>query len=108
MKIIYNELAELADIGHYNFAQKVKLVLSYYGFGQLIGATHKEIKKFEISFRENLFPRYIQTWSQNLQFFPKLVTYRELKTDYRIEPYIMYIPDERHQQAVAQLRVSSQ
>ena len=32
MKIIYNELAELADIGHYNFAQKVKLVLSCYGF----------------------------------------------------------------------------
>ena len=41
MKMIYNELAELAEIGHYNFAQKVKLVLSYYGFdiNQLLGAT---------------------------------------------------------------------
>ena len=65
MKFIYNELAELADIGHYNFAQKVKLVLSCYGFdiNQLIGATHREIKKLGLSFRENLFARYIQTWS---------------------------------------------
>ena len=109
MKMVYNELAELADIGHYNFTQKVKLVLSYNGvdINQLIGATHREIKKLELSLCENLFARYIQTWSQNLHCFPELVTYWEIKTDYRIEPYILYIPDKRHQQAVARLRVSS-
>ena len=109
MKMIHNELAELADIGHYTFVQKVKLLLSYYGFdvNQLIGATHREIKQFELSFRENLFARFIQKWSQNLHFFPKWVTYREMKTDYIIEPYILYIPNKRHQQVVARLRVSS-
>ena len=109
MKMIYNELADLADLGHVHFSQKVKLVLSFYGFdiNQLIGATHREIKKFELIFREILFARYIQKWFQNLHLFPKLVAYREIKTDYKIAPYILYIPDKRHQQAVARLRVSS-
>ena len=46
MKIIFNDLAELADTRLYNIAQKVKLVLSYYGFhiNRLIGAAYRKIK----------------------------------------------------------------
>ena len=46
MKIIFNDLAELSDTRHYNIAQKVKLVLSYYGFdiNRLIGAAYRKIK----------------------------------------------------------------
>ena len=43
MKMIYNELAQLADSGHHIFAQKGKLVLWSYDFdtSKLIGTTHR-------------------------------------------------------------------
>ena len=50
---------------------------------------------------------YIKSWNNDLSKFPKLDTYRKIKSDYRTEPYILYVGIKRHQQALTRLRVRS-
>ena len=72
--------------------------------------SREELKSFEPQFREKRYSYYMHDWHHALNdsiTTRKLCTYRMIKTDYRLEPYLLYIPNKRHQQAMARLRVSS-
>ena len=61
----------------------------------------EELKSFEPQFREKR-----SSWHRALNdpiTTRKLCTYRVIKTGYLLEPYLLYIPNKRHQQAMARL-----
>ena len=53
------------------------------------------------------YSHYLETWYQNQWNFPKLDIYRQIKSDFRVEPHILYVRNRKHQQALSRLRVSS-
>ena len=106
------KLAELADTGHCSFAQKVKLVLPYYGLdiNRMIESTNRESKRLELSFRENLFARHMKECSQNHTFPLNYLHTRKLKRSTQLSPTLFIFPIEGcppPKQAVARLLVSS-
>ena len=109
IKATYNELISLSKQGHDNFAQKVRSLISRYGYADdhLHKMSEEELTSFEFTFREERYSHYIKSWSNDLSKFPKLDTYRKIKSDYRTEPHILYVGIKRHQQALTRLRVSS-
>ena len=109
LKAIYNELFELATKGHDNFAQKISVLLSKHNLNiaEIQNSAQEDLRQFELAFREKRYKQYIDNWHRELGSFPKHDIYREIKEDYRVEPYILYIRNKRHQQALARLRVSS-
>ena len=54
----------------------------------------------ECTFREKWYSHYIKSWSNDVSKFCKLDTYRNIKSDYRKEPYILYVHIKRHQQTL--------
>ena len=109
IKATYNELISLSKQGHDNFAQKVRSLISRYGYADdhLHKMSEEEITSFEFTFREKRYSHYIKSWSNDLSKFLKLDTYRKIKSDYRTEPHILYVGIKIHQQALTRLRVSS-
>ena len=108
LKAIYNEIFELAIKGHDYFAQKISVLLSKHNLNiaEIQNSSKEDLRHFELAFREKRYKQYIDNWHRELGSFPKLDIYREIKEDYRVEPYILYIRNKRHQQALARLRVS--
>ena len=71
--------------------------------------TSADIDKFLQNFNEIRYTRYQQDWLDAIndnRKSSKLRTYRLVKTDYRIEPHILYIRNKKHQRALTRLRVS--
>ena len=60
--------------------------------------------------RELRYDQFICNWKMDLHQrdkLPKLDTYKIIKSDYRIEPHILYVRNKRYQRALTRLRVSS-
>ena len=106
LKAIYNELFELVTKGHDNFAQKISVWLSKHNLNiaEIQNSSQEDLRQFELAFQEKRYQRYIDNWHHELDSFLKLDIYRQIKEDYRVEPYISYIRNKRHQQALARLR----
>ena len=111
IKATYYELISFSKQGHDNFAQKVRSLISRYGYADdhLHKMSEEELTSFEFTFREKRYSHYIKSWSNDLSKFSKLDTYRKIKSDYRTEPHIdiLYVRIKRHQQALTRLRISS-
>ena len=109
LKSIYDELIIFAEKGHNNFARKIIALLSQYGldYSEVHGTFENDLKSFEQNFREKRYSHYVETWYQNQWNFPKLDIYRQIKSDFRVEPHILYVRNRKHQQALSRLRVSS-
>ena len=109
LKSIYDELIIFAEKGHNNFARKIIALLSQYGldYSEVHGTLENDLKSFEQNFREKRYSHYLETWYQNQWNFPKLDIYRQMKSDFRVEPHILYVRNKKHQQALSRLRVSS-
>ena len=109
---IYRELLDLHQQGHKNWASQVNYMFSKFRIptADLEKMSREELKSFEPQFREKRYSYYMHDWHHALNdsiTTRKLCTYRMIKTDYRLEPYLLYIPNKRHQRAMARLRVSS-
>ena len=109
---IYRELLDLSQQGHKNWASQVNYMFSKFRIptADLEKMSREELKSFEPQFREKRYSYYMYDWHHALNdsiTTRQLCTYRMIKTDYRLEPYLLYIPNKRHQQAMARLRVSS-
>ena len=109
LKAIYDELFELATKGHDNFVEKLSVLLLKHNLNiaEMQSSSQEDLRQFELAFREKRYKQLIDNWHREFGSFPKLDIYREIKEDYRVEPYILYIRNKRHQQALARLRVSS-
>ena len=84
IKATYNELISLSKQGHDNFAQKVRSLISRYGYADdhldhLHKISEEELTSFEFTFREKRYSHYIKSWSNDLSKFPKLDTCRKNK-----------------------------
>ena len=90
-------------------AQKISVLLSKpnLNIAEIQNSSQEDLRQFELAFREKRYKQYYDNWHRELGSFPKLDIYREIKEDYRVEPYNLYIRNKRHQQALARLRVSS-
>ena len=72
IKATYNELISLSKQGHDNFAQKVRSLISRYGYADdhLHKISEEELTSFEFTFREKRYSHYIKSWSNDLSKFP--------------------------------------
>jgi len=69
---------------------------------------NEDLKSFEKHFLEKRYLHYTDEWKRELNLSGgKLCTYRLLKTDFRLEAYLLHVPSKRHRQAMARFRVSS-
>ena len=108
IKATYNELISLSKQGHDNLAQKVRSYISRYGYADdHLHKMSEELTSFEFTFCEKWYSHYIKSWSNDLSKFPKLDTYRKIKSDFRMETHTLYVRTKRHEQALTRLRVSS-
>ena len=109
LKSIYDELIIFAEKGHNNFARKIITLLSQYGldYSELHDILQNDLKSFEQNFREKRYSHYLESWYQNRWNFPNLDIYRQIKSDFRIEPHILYVRNRKYQQALSRLWVSS-
>ena len=109
LKSIYDKLIIFAYKGNNNFARKIITLLSQYGldYSELHDILQNELKSFEQNFNEKRYSHSPETWYENRWNLPKLDIYRQIKSDFRIEPHILYVRNWKHQQALSQLRVSS-
>ena len=71
---------------------------------------NKAIDALRSKLRELRYNQFICNWEMDLHRKDKLSkvdTYEIIKSDYRIEPHIIYMKNKRYQRALTRLRVSA-
>ena len=109
---IYRDLLRLSEQGYDTWSGRVKSIFAKFNVEDKMAnkLTSADIDKFVQNFHEIRYTRYQQDWLDAIndnRKSSKLLTYRLVKTDYRIEPHILYIRNKKHQRALTRLRVSS-
>ena len=108
---IYREPLDLSQQDHKNWASQVNMFSKFrIPIVDIDKLSREELKSFQSQFREKRYSYYMYDWHRVLNdpiTTRKLCTYCVIKTDHRLEPYLLYILNKRHQQAMARLRVSS-
>ena len=111
VKNTYKSLLIISKNGHDTWAGRVTHLLNNTvgkHFSDLLEAdNYTDILKLSKEFRYN---QYTDKYFENLNnsnIYPKLRTYKLLKKDYRIEPYILSLENKNYQRALFKLRASS-
>ena len=111
---IHNELLQLAHQGHDTWAGHVENVIRKYTTDlpshNAMPLDNKAVDALGNKLRELRYDQFICNWKMDLHQrdkLPKLDTYKIIKSDYRIEPHILYVRNKRYQRALTRLRVSS-
>ena len=106
---VYDESLRLSQEGHDTWADCVNNIISRYTDDSSFQSN--DIDKRVNHLRERRYTQFIRDWTQDLHVnnkWPKLDTYKLIKTNYRIESHILYVRDKNHQRTLTRLRVSSQ
>ena len=111
---IHNELLQLARQGHDTWAGRVENVIRKYTTDlpshNAMPLDNKAIDALGNKLRELRYNQFICNWKMDLHQqdeLPKLDTYKIIKSDNRIKPYILFVRNKRYQRALTQLWVSS-
>ena len=111
---IHNELLQLARQRHDTWAGRVENMTTKYTADvpshNAMPLDNKDIDALGNKLRELRYNQFIFNWKMDLHQqdkLPKLDTYTIIKSDYRIEPHILYVRNKRYQRALTRLRVSS-
>ena len=111
---MHNELLQLARQGHDTWAGRVENVIRKYTTDlpshNAMPSDNKAIDALGNKLQELRYDQFICNWKMDLHQrdkLPKLDTYKIIKSDYRIEPHILYVRNKQYQRALTRLRVSS-
>ena len=102
-----------------NWAMEIRKLLFYNGFGycwelqQVVNLQINDIRLFYKQFKQRLEDIEIQNWRASLYDDNnrtvggnKLRTYREFKTEYKLENYLVEVQNTEHRRALTKLRIS--
>ena len=109
---IYRYVLRLSEQGYDTWSGRVKSIFAKYNVDDKMAnkLTSADIDNLVQNCHEIRYTRYQQDWLDAIndnRKSSKLRTYKLVKTDYRIEPHILYIRNKKHQRALTRLRVSS-
>ena len=112
MKQIYRELLALSNDGHDNWANWVNSLFVKFNVlrADLDSISPNDLDKFLSNFRETRYRKFMIDWLRELNGLSsncKLRTYRIFKTDFCLEPHLLYMQNKKHQRAMTRLWVSS-
>ena len=73
--------------------KKISVLLSKHNLNiaEIQNSSQEDLRQFVLAFCEKRYKQYIDNRHRERGSFAKLDIYREIKKDYRVEPYILYI-----------------
>lgn len=108
--LMYNDLFDLAMEGHDTWSGRVLKLIKDFTGNDIHDFDKIQTQHIINNSREFRYQDYINKFFQdinNANMYPKLRFYRELKTTYCIEPYILDTLNKNSQRALFRLRASS-
>jgi len=108
LKHSYNFQFKMAERGEKCWAFDVKSLLYKYGFGEVwLQQGVGNIELFTEQFLRRCKDIDIQTWNENTNAMSKLQFYKQVKIDYCLENYILYVQNMCYIKALSKFRCSS-
>ena len=106
-KQVFNELCRLNSLGFKNWVSKVCVLAQKYHVN--IDDEHPTLY-FKQLCKETVLNSFKSDWTYNVQNViknPILRTYTKFKYNFELEPYLKYITNSKHRNALSKLRASS-
>jgi len=104
VKQVFNQLVRLHELGFHTWVTDIYNLLSEYN----IKIEDQNLDSLDTIYKSKAYAAFVANWQSNLngEIFPVLKTYRLIKTDFRLEPYL-YLKNAKARKALSKLRTSS-
>lgn len=109
VKIVYNELESLHNMGYCTWVTNIKSILHLYKLDNIEEEFPNQVAAFN-HFKSTIYSCYKNEWQKecnDIVSHPILRTYCTFKNDFCLEPYLIYVSEFKYRSALCKLRVSS-
>jgi hypothetical protein len=110
-KRIFNMLNNLNNLGFNNWVSQVHKILYDHNMDMYLDENFSFDDYNEVlcinALKDKMYTNYINEWKNNITTKPVLRTYVKFKLDFYMEPYLLYIKDNRIRKVISQFRLSS-
>ena len=106
MRKAYNALFQLHSQGFRTWVSRVCELAEYYGIRDILFDRENFKQKCKLAIRQ----RYQNNWLHNInntEEHPVLRTYKTIKTEFKLEPYLRLVKDFKYRHAITKIRTSS-
>jgi len=104
VKQVFNQLVRLHELGFHTWVTDIHDLLNEYD----IHIDENNLDSLASLYKKKAYAAFVENWESNLksECFPILYTYKLLKTDFKMEPYL-YLKNDRARKALSKIRTSS-